>query len=188
MRTLIYLSFLLLSACKAEIDIDKIEQREHGLSYVKGSDKLVDGEVIRKFDNGSIAERHNYKNGKAIGEWFAYGYDGETVSHGFGVDVKKYEKKLANVNLTYSLLSINLEGTFTFATLYLDNKKLFDEPKTLVALSNHVFTDYSDKHGFNEILLYDNEHEYTVAKSATLKDTFKVDTVGGKEKKTLFIK
>jgi hypothetical protein len=177
-----------LTACKSQIDIDTIEQREHGLSYIKGTNKLVDGEVIRKFDNGRIASRENYENGKAIGEWYAYGFDGETVNHGFGIDAKKYEKKLSNLDLTYSFLSINIEGSFAFATLYLDNQKYFDDPKILLGLSKEVFNDYSSKYKIDDLLIYDNQHEYTISKSATLTDNYKIDTVSGKDKKTIFIK
>lgn len=187
MKPLLYISFLLLTACKTQIDIDKIEQREHGLSYIKETNKLVDGEVIRRFDNGKIAERHNYEKGKAVGNWYAYGFDGETVSHGFGVDAKKYEVRLSNIDMTYSFLSINMEGSFAFGAFYIDDEKLFGEPQKLVSLSKEVFNDYSKKYGVNEILFFDNSHEYTVAKSATLNGTFKVDTVSRKEKKTVFI-
>jgi hypothetical protein len=188
MRALIFISILFLTACKNQIDIDQIEQKEHGLSYIRGTDNLVTGEVVRKFENGRIAERHSYKDGKAIGDWYAYGYDGETVSHGFGIDGKKYQSGISNVDLTYSFLSLNIEGSFTFATFYLDNKKLFNDPKTLVALSKEVFIDYSDKYKIDEILIYDNEHEYTISKTATLTNTFKIDTVKGKDKQTVFIK
>lgn len=177
-----------MTACKPQIDIDTIEQREHGLSYIKGTNKLVDGEVIRKFDNGRIASRENYKKGKAIGDWYAYGFDGEIVNHGFGIDAKKYEKKLSNLDLTYSFLSINIEGSFAFATLYLDNQKYFDDPKILLRLSKEVFNDYSNKYKIDDLLIYDTHHEYTISKSAILRDQYKIDTVNGKDKKTVFIK
>jgi hypothetical protein len=177
-----------LTACKNQVDINTIEQREHGLSYIKGTNKLVDGEVIRKFDNGRIAELSNYKHGKAIGDWFAYGYQGETISHGFGVDAKKYETKLPNTDLTYSFLSINIEGSFAFATLYLDNQKYFDDLKILLGLSKEVFNDYSTKYNIEDLLIYDKQHEYTVSKSATLTDNYKIDSVHSKETKTIFIK
>ena len=188
LRHFIYISLLLLTACKSQIDINTIEQREHGLSYIKGTNKLVDGEVIRKFDNGRIASRENYKNGKAIGDWYAYGFDGEIVNYGFGIDAKKYEKKLSNVDLTYSFLSINIEGSFAFATLYLDNQKYFDDPKILLRLSKEVIKDYSSKYKIDDLLIYDNQHEYTISKSATLSDNYKIDTVIGKYKKTISIK
>ena len=177
-----------MTACKSQIDIDTIEQREHSLSYIKGTDKLVDGEVIRKFENGRIASRENYKNGKAIGNWYSYGFDGETVSYGYGIDAKKYEKSLTNLDFTHSFLSINIEGSFAFATLYLDNQKYFDEPKILLKLSKEVFDDYSTKYKIDDLLIYDKQNEYTISKSATLSDNYKIDTVSGKDKKTIFIK
>jgi hypothetical protein len=177
-----------LTACKSQIDVETIEQREHGLSYIKGTNKLVDAEAIRKFDNGRIASRENYENGKAIGNWYAYGYDGETVSQGFGVDAKKFEEKLSNVDLTYSFLSINIEGSFAFATLYLDNQKHFDDPKILLRLSKEVFNEYSSKYKIEDLLIYDKQHEYTISKNATISDNYKIDTVSGKDKLTIFIK
>jgi hypothetical protein len=188
LRHFIYISFLLFTACKNQVDMDTIEQRAHGLVFIKGTNTLVDGQVTRKFDNGKIAELHNYKDGKAIGDWYAYGYKGETISHGFGVDAKKYETKISNIDLTYSFLSINIEGSFAFATLYLDNQKYFDDPKILLKLSKEVFNDYSGKYNIEDILIYDKQHEYTISKTATLSDNYKVDTVIGKDKKTLFIK
>lgn len=188
LRHFIYISFLLLTACKNQVDIDNIEQREHGLSFIKGTNTLVDGQVIRKFNNGKIAELDTYKDGKAIGDWYAYGYKGETISHGFGVDAKQYETKIPNTDLTYSFLSINIEGSFAFATLYLDNQKYFDDPKILLKLSKEVFNDYSSKYNIEDLLVYDKQHEYTISKTATLSDNYKIDTVKHKNKKTIFIK
>jgi antitoxin component YwqK of YwqJK toxin-antitoxin module len=177
-----------LTACKNQVDIENVEQREHGLSFVKGTNKLVDGQVTRKFDNGKIAELYNYKDGKAIGNWYAYGYKGETISHGFGVDAKKYEADFPNIDLTYSFLSINIESSFAFASLYLDNQNYFDDPKILLGLSKEIFHEYSSEYNFEDILIYDKEHEYTVSKSATASHTYKIDTVSGKDKKTVFIR
>jgi hypothetical protein len=188
MRPYFFITLLLLTACTSQIDIETIEQREHALSYIKGTNKLVDGEVIRKFDNGRIASRENYKNGKAIGDWYAYGFDGETVNYGFGIDAKQFEKNLSNLDLTYSFLSINIEGTFAFATLYLDNQKYFDKPEILIKLSKEVFNNYSSKYKIDDLLIYDKQHEYTISKNATLKENYEIDTVYGKDKKTIFIK
>ena len=138
MRYFIYISLLLLTACKNKIDINNIEQRQHGLSFIKGTNTLVNGQVIRKFENGKLAELYNYKDGKAIGDWYAYGYQGEIISHGFGVDAKQYETKISNTDLTYSFLSINIEGSFAFASLYLDNQKYFDDPKLLLNISKNI--------------------------------------------------
>jgi hypothetical protein len=188
MRPIIYISILLLTACKNQVDIDNIEQREHRLSFIKGTNTLVNGQVTRKFDNGKIAELHNYKNGKAIGNWYAYGYKGEIISNGFGVDAKQYETKIPNTDLTYSFLSINIEGSFAFATLYLDNQRYFDDSKILLTLSKEIFKDYSNKYNIGDLLIYDEQHEYTISKSATLSDNYNVDTVKGKDKKTIFFK
>ena len=188
MRPLLIISLVLLTACKNQVDINTIEQREHGLSYIKGTNKLVYGEVVRKYDTGKIAELSNYKDGKAIGDWFAYGYQSEIVSHGFGVDAKKYESKLPNTDLTYSFLSINIEGSFAFATLYLDNQKYFDDIKILIGLSKEIFNEYSTKYKIKNLLIYDKQHEYTISKSPMLSNNYKIDTVNGKEKKTIFIK
>jgi hypothetical protein len=90
--------------------------------------------------------------------------------------------------LTYSFLSINIEGSFAFATLYLDNQKYFDDPKILLKLSKEIFNDYSSKYNIEDLLIYDKQHEYTISKSATLSDNYKIDTVNGKDKKTIFIR
>ena len=180
------LSFLFIS-CKSSIDIENIEQREHGLSYIKGTNKLVEGHVVRKFENGKTAELNTYKDGKPIGEWFAYGYNGEVVSHGFGIDAKKYENKITNSDLTNSFLSINIEGSFSFATFYVDNKAIFEKPKIMLDLSRQIFTDYSTQYKINDILFYDKEHEYSISKSAIINSSYKVDTVNSKDKKKIFI-
>jgi hypothetical protein len=177
-----------LTACKSQIDFDNIEEREHGLRYVKGTNELVEGEVVRKLDNGKIGELHNFKGGKPIGNWYLYGDNGKVVSHGFGVDAKKYEKKIGNFDLTNSFLSLNQTGDFTYITFYSDNKQLFENATIMVALSKEIFDEYSTEYKVEDIFLFDNEHEYTISKTATLSDNYKVDTVLGKKKKTIFIK
>ena len=177
-----------MTACKSQIDIDNIEQREHRLSYIKGTSQLVEGEVVRKLENGKIGELHNFKQGKPIGNWYIYGDNGKILSQGFGVEAKKYEKKLDNIDLTNSFLSLNQTGDFTYVTFYLDNKELFENPNLMIKLSKEIFDDYSVKYKFGDVFLYDKEHEYTISKSATLGDNFKIDTVTGKDKKTIFIK
>jgi len=73
-------------------------------------------------------------------------------------------------------------------TLYLDNKELFENPNLIVRLSKEIFDEYSLKYKFEDVFLYDKEHEYTVSKSATLSNNFKIDTVAGRDKKIFFIK
>lgn len=188
LRHFIYISLLLLTACKSQIDIENIEQREHGLSYIKGTNQLVEGEVVRKLENGNIAELHNFKSGKPIGNWYAYGNNKKVLSHGFGIDAKKFEKKLGNIDLTNSFLSLNQTGDFTYVTFYLDNKELFENPNLMVQLSKEVFDEYSVEFKFDNVFLYDKEHEYTISKSATLSYIYKIDTIIGKDKKIIFIK
>jgi hypothetical protein len=188
MRLHIFILLFLFVSCKSSIDIDNIEQREHGLSYIKGTDKLVDGKVIRKLENGKTVELHNFKDGKPIGNWYAYDDNGKVLSHGFGVDAKKYEKKLNNIDLTNSFLSINQTGDFTYATFFLDNTKLFENPVLMVNLSKEIFNEYSVEYKFEKVFLYDKEHEYTISKSATINSSYNIDTVKGKDKKTIFIR
>lgn len=186
MRPLVYTLLLLLAACKTKINLDAIERREHELSYLKGTNNLVDGQVIRKFDNGKIAELHNYKDGKPIGDWFVYGFQGEIVSHGFGVDAKKYETRLPNNDFSYSHLSINIEGSFAYATMYLDNLAYFENPKILLGLSKEIYKDYYDKYKIEDIYIFNGQHEYTISKSATLSDSYKIDTLSGNGMKSHF--
>lgn len=191
LRILLYISVLFLTACKNQIDINNIEQREHKLSYIKGTNKLVDGEVIRKFKNGKTAELHNYKAGKAIGDWFAFGYKAEILSYGFGVDAQKYEAELPGTDLTYSFLSINITGnitsSFAYATLCLDNPKYFDDPKILLGISKEIFHEYATKYKIDDILIYDKDHNYTISKRATITGTYKIDTISSKGMKSIYI-
>ena len=90
--------------------------------------------------------------------------------------------------MTNSFLSINQTGDFTHVTFYLDNGKVFENPNIMVKLTKEVFDEYSVWYKFEDVFLYDKEHEYTISKSATLSDIYKIDTVKGKDKKTIFIK
>jgi len=188
MRLHIIILLFLFVGCKSSININNIEQRDHGLTYIKGTDKLVDGKVVLKLENGKTAELHNFKDGKPIGKWYAYGDNGKVLSHGFGVDAKKYEKKLGDINLTNSFLSINQTGDFTYATFYLDNNKLFDNPNIMVNLSKEIFEEYSVQYKFEDLFLYDKEHEYTISKTAINNNSYKIDTINGKDKRTVFIR
>jgi hypothetical protein len=68
-----------------------------------------------------------YKDGKMIGDWFQYGDKGQVMSHGFGTEIKNYEKSL-NTDLTYCILSIaQIKNEFSYATLYMDNEPLFND-------------------------------------------------------------
>lgn len=140
-----------MTACKSQIDIGKIEKREHGLSYIKGTNQLVDGEVVSKLGNGRVRELHNFRRGKPIGNWYSYGANGEVVSHGFGVDAKRYEKTIGGIDLTNSFFSLNQTGEFTYLTFYSDNKDLFENPNLMVKLSKEIFDEYSAKYKVEDV-------------------------------------
>lgn len=189
MRCQFFILVLTLSACKNRIDINSIERRTHGLSYIKGTNQLVTGEVVTKLADGKITNLQNYKNGQPIGNWYGYGPNGEIASHGFGVEATKYESKLKNVDLNHCCLSISvITDSFAYATLYIDNKQLFDQQKILVDLSRLIFNEYAGEYKLNDILVFDDEHEYTVSKTAIAHNNYAIDTVIGKQKKTIFIR
>jgi hypothetical protein len=175
--TAFILTFFFLTSCKNQIDVNTVELREHGLSYIKGTNTLVDGEVVRKAD-GKIVERQNYKEGKMIGEFFQYGPQGQVLTHGFGTEIKKYEKSLNGFDLTNCVLSIVQEkNDFGYATLYMDNKNLFNDTQKLLQLSKDIFSDYADKYKIDGLLIFDDKHEYTVSESATKNTNYTMDTI-----------
>ena len=121
------LALLTLTSCKDYIDINNIEERQHGLRYIKGTQTLVNGKVVRRTNDGKVIEQNSYKDGKMIGDWFQYDDKGQVMSHGFGTEIKNYEKSL-NIDLTYCILSIvQIKSDFGYATLYIDNKNLFND-------------------------------------------------------------
>jgi hypothetical protein len=175
--TAFILTLFFLTSCKNQIDVNSVELREHGLSYIKGTNTLVDGEVVRKAD-GKIIERQNYKEGKMIGEFFQYGPQGQVLTHGFGTEIKKYEKSLNGFDLTNCVLSVvQVKNDFGYATLYMDNKSLFNDTQKLLQLSRDIFSDYADKYKIDGLLIFDNKHEYTISESATKNTNYTVDTI-----------
>jgi hypothetical protein len=166
-----------LPSCKNQIDVSSVELREHGLTYIKGTSTLVDGEVVRKGD-GKIVELQNYKNGKMIGPFFQYGPKGQVLSNGFGVEIKNYEKSLNDIDLTNCLLSIvQIKNDFAYATLFMDNKDLFGDKEKLLKLSKEILNDYSVKYKIDDLLIFDDRHEYSISKSATIKSDCIIDTI-----------
>ena len=177
MRPLLFITLFFLIACKKQINVTSIELRDHGLSYIKGTKTLVDGEVVRKAD-GKIVELQNYKDGKMIGHFFQYGPQGQVLSHGFGTEIKDYEKSLNGVDLTNCVLSIvQITNDFGYATLYMDNKNLFNNKEKLLQLSKNIYTDYADKYKIGDLLIFDNKHEYTISKSATTNTDYTIATI-----------
>lgn len=167
-----------MTSCKDYIGINNIIEGEHGLRYIKGTNTLVNGKVVRKTDDGKVIELYTYKDGKMIGDWFQYGDKGQVMSHGFGTEIRIYEKSLNNFDLTYCILSIvEIKNNFSYATLYMDNKSLFNDKEKLLQLSKDIFSDYADKYKIDALLIFDNKHEYTISKNATISKSYIIDTV-----------
>lgn len=177
MRRLLIIIVLFLTACKNQIDANSIELRKHGLSYIKGTNKMVDGEVVRKAD-GKTIELQTYKDGKMIGPFFQYGAHGQVLSQGFGTEIKSYERLLNGTDLTNCILSIvQVKDDFSYATLYMDNTKLFNDYEKLIKLSKNIIADYSNKYKLDGLLIFDDNHEYSISKSATINRNYIVDTI-----------
>jgi hypothetical protein len=177
MRFLLIISFIFFIACKNQLDVNDIEQKAHGLNYLKGTDKLIDGEVVRKTD-GKITELQTYKDGKMIGPFYQYGPDGQVVTKGFGIELKSYEKTIGGTDLSYCILSIvQVNKTFNYATVYMDNDRLFDEKEKLLLLTKHILADYSGKYKIDGLLIFDKNHEYSISANAATNANYIIDTV-----------
>jgi hypothetical protein len=82
------------------------------------------------------------------------------------------------MDLTNCILSIvQVNNTFSYATLYMDNRNLFEQKEIIIQLSKHIFSDYSDKYKIDTILIFDKNHEYTISKKATENTSYILDTV-----------
>ncbi|HMO61204.1 MAG TPA: hypothetical protein PKC39_01390 [Ferruginibacter sp.] len=187
MKIYVFIPLLLLAGCRPAIDMEDVENRAHGLSYIRGTRQLVNGKVIVKSAAGKIIEVHRFKNGQPIGNWYSYSDEDKILSQGFGADAKKYEPKMGGITLNHSFVSINQTGDFAYATCYVDNTAVFEQPRHLLRLSNEILKEYAKKYRLNRVFLYDDAHEYTVDASALLNNDYKIDTIKGRDKKTVFI-
>lgn len=168
---------LLFYSCNNQINVNNTEQREHGLWYIKETQKLVNGEVVRKSD-GRIIELQTYKDGKMIGPFFQYGPDGKVITKGIGIELKSYEQAIGGADLTNCILSlVEVNNTFSYATVYMDNVRLFDEKEILLLLTRQIFSDYSAKYKIDGLFIFDKNHEYTVSKNAATMTEYTIDTV-----------
>jgi hypothetical protein len=181
------LTLLTLTSCKEYVDVNNIEERQHGLRYIKGSQNLVNGKVVRRTNDGKIVELNTYKDGKMIGDWFQYGDKGQVMSHGFGIEIKNYEKSL-NTDLTYCILSITqIKNDFSYATLYMDNEILFNDQEKLLQLSKVIFADYANKYKIDNLLIFDSRHEYTISSSVITKTDYIIDTIPNEKNQKISI-
>lgn len=67
------------------------------------------------------------------------------------------------------------------ATLYMDNEPLFNDQEKLLQLSKSIFEDYANKYKIDNLLIFDNRHEYTISRSAITKTDYIIDTIPGKK-------
>lgn len=177
MKFILAISLLLFASCKNHIDVDNTEQREHGLSYIKGTNKLVDGKVVRK-SGGKMIELQTFKDGKMIGPFFNMAPTGQVVTKGFGIDLKTYEQAIGGTDLTNCILSVvQVNNVFSYATVYMDNARVFDEKEKLLLLTKHILADYSATYKIDDLFIFDKNHEYTVSKNAASKTDYTIDTV-----------
>ena len=130
----------------------------------------------------------NYDKGKPVGDYFQYNEKGEVLSHGFGVEITKYKNSLNGFDLTYCILSIaQFQYGASSATLYMDNKNLFDDRQKIIQLSKYIFEDYSVKYSLDKLLIMDSKHEYTISKSVIMKTNFTIDTIPNARLKKIYI-
>jgi len=177
MKFILVLSFLFFASCKNHIDADNTEQRAHGLWYIKGTNKLVDGEVVRT-SGGKMFELQTFKDGKMIGPFFQYGPDGQVLTKGFGIELKTYGQAIGGTDLTNCILSVvQVNNVFSYATVYMDNARVFDEKEKLLLLTKHILADYSATYKIDDLFIFDRNHEYTVSKNAASMKDYSIDKV-----------
>lgn len=172
-----FLLAVLIISCNNQIDVNNTEQRAHGLWYIKGTNQLVNGEVVRKAA-GKIIDLQTYKDGKMIGPFYQYGPDGKVVSSGMGIELKSYEQAIGGTDLSNCILSlVQVNNVFSYATVYMDNARLFDEKEKLLLLTKQILADYSGKYKIDGLFYFDPNHEYTVSASAANNPGYTIDTV-----------
>jgi hypothetical protein len=166
MRTLIFIFLITLISCSSPIDMNKIEDRSDALTYFKGTNKLVSGTVIRKFEDGRVVEKDHSKEGKQLGKWFSYDYDGNDFNHGYSIlldpGVIAANK---NLNLTNSTLSFNIEGDYKHAALELPANSLKPGKSDLLALRNSIYNRYKGEYEFNDVYIFYRKEQYRFDKS-----------------------
>jgi hypothetical protein len=162
MRFLIALILLsIFTGCSSSIDIETVELRTDGLTYYKGTSKLVDGTVTRKFENGRLAEKVTYESGKQLGKWFSYDYDGNYVTHGYGVELdQQIISTNEKLNLSNTTLSIHNEGDYRSASIALRDDLPEVTIRQLLQFRNSIFALYSGKHQFKDVDIYYKSNQY----------------------------
>lgn len=184
---ILLLSIIVLSTCSSEtINRELVEKREDGLTYYKESDSLVTGIVARKFDDGILASKTNYINGKEVGEWYFYDHGGEKYIAGQGMSVhipKVIIDKFPNLYLTNTTLSFGTEDInkpfhYHCGVVLLENAyNVADEVS--ISFVNEVYQCFKNKYDFDEVSIYyeySNEVYYDFKNLPLNSNDYKKDT------------
>jgi len=59
----------------------------------------------------------------------------------------------------------------------LDNANLFNDQEKLLQLSKGIFADYANKYKIDNLLIFDNRHEYTISRSVISKIDYIIDSI-----------
>jgi hypothetical protein len=165
MRAFTIILLLIFVGCSS-IDIESVEQRTNGLTYYKGTNRLVDGTVIRRFENGVLAEKANYKSGKQIGDWFTYEQNGKVFTHGYGIDIaQKIINNNQNLNLSNANISINVEGNYQYASVALTENAPNVTVAQLLQLRNSIWHEYHADYRFKDVFILYGLNQYRFLKS-----------------------
>ncbi|SHE42868.1 toxin-antitoxin system YwqK family antitoxin [Flavisolibacter ginsengisoli] len=160
MKLFISILFVILVGCSTT-DMNNIEVRSDRLAYYKGTDKLVDGTVIRRFENGRIAERMNYKSGKQLGKWYTYDYDGNDFTHGVAIALNdRIIIAYRQFDLSKADFSINTEDTYKYASLELPSPAFKPGIQELLRLRTEIYNQYKDEYNFRDIYIHVGAEEY----------------------------
>jgi len=137
MNSLKYLiiSLLLIGCFNHKVQISDLRIL-HNKYYYKEEKIPFSGIVISKFESGQVLNEINVQNGIPIGNWVAYGYDGEVVQNG---TFRPFYLRKNRINSITGIERINLcptkEGNVSFIDLYIitNNANLkFDKKSKII--------------------------------------------------------
>lgn len=188
MKTLAVFVVIVLLSCNRTIDESSIEERENGLYYIKGSNDLVDGEVISRFNEGGISGRTNFSNGEMLGDVYGYGDGGDTMFRGVAVATGKYQSGFRELSFTKSVLIICYEGDYSYAMMNISDKRVFDSTQIAIELAKAIFSDYSVSDKIEHIMLTDKQRQFTIWKSAVAGKGYTIDTLINNDEKAIIFR
>ena len=183
MKYLIICISLITFSCTQQTDITQLERRDDGLSYLKRSQEKANGDIVERSERGKIISRHQYKDGKPVGKWFAFDEQGNITSSGVGIDLSG-ESKSSGINFTNSVLSIVTQPRYSYATLSVADSALFESP-VVFKVADFIFAAYAPKFHFEDVLMFNNYREYRVAKKTDDMARYRLDTLQTEGKLTV---